>query len=292
MLVKDIVIEGASSVLYHYTSIQDALRIMSAGAFQLSSVTGNKSEEQYAPPGHPYFFSTTRTRVGDYHRYVGTGGVLFVLDGRWFGQRYKVKPIDYWDRSWLHSGGTRTREAEDRVFSKEATIPINGVQEIHVLLKEQEENRSPAARKLLIAGKTAGIATYLYTDESAWRLLNKEKSIDINQDTAVLKGQEPRRTTYPPRSYLEQWLELIYKKNRSELTDRADKLRHNLTLYGRWHPEEDQNLGVDLSNARKPNQGLERTHAVKIIDYMKKKGYKTTHDLKQALLDKWSSIEN
>lgn len=290
MLLTDIIVEGASSVLYHYTSIQAALRIMSAGAFQLSSVTGTPSEERYAPPGYPYFFSTTRTPGGDYHRYVGRGGVLFVLDGQWFGQRYKVRPIDYWDRSWLHSDGTRTRESEDRVFSKQETISIGGVREIHVLLKEQDEYRSPAARKLLIAGKTTGIATYLYTDERAWRLLDRKRSVGIDQGTAVLRGQEPQSTTYPDRSYLEQWLELIYKKSRKELTDRANKLRYNLIAYGSRYPTEDQGLAADLSNARKPNSGLHRTHAVKIINYMRSRGYKTTLELKQALVDKWLTL--
>jgi hypothetical protein len=290
MLVRDIVTEGASSVLYHYTSIQDALRIMASGAFQLSSITGNKSEEQYAPPGYPYFFSTTRTRTGDYHRYVGTGGVLFVLDGRWFNQRYPVKPVDYWERSWIHSDGTRTRESEDRVFSKQSTIPADGIREIHVLLKEQDENRSPAARKLLIAGKTAGIETHLYTNEKAWRLLDKRNSISITRDTEVLQGPEPQRITRPGRSYLEQWLELIYKKNRDELGDRAKKLRHDLIYYGSRYPKEDQNLGVDLSNGRKPSAGPDRVHAVKIIDYMRSNGYKTTADLKNAMVSKWSDL--
>ena len=288
MLVRDL-FEAASTVLYHYTSILDAKKILDTGVFELSSVVGNKSEESYAPPGHPYFFSTTRTRLGDYHRYVGSGGVLFVLDGNWFNDRYKARPIDYWERSWNHPDSGRTREAEDRIFSKKPTIPINGVKEIHVLMKEQHEWRSPAARQLLIAGKRAGIPTFFYTDERAWRLLNKQKTVQPTRDTPELKGHEPRRTNWPGRNYLDPWLELIYKKNKSELSKDGDKLRYNLLVYGSRYEDEDQNLGVDLSNARKPGN-QDRPQAIKIIDYMRKNGYKTTHELKKAMVDKWMAI--
>ena len=285
MLVRDL-LEAASKILYHYTSILDAKKILDTGVFELSSVTGNKSEESYAPPGFPYFFSTTRTRVGDYHRYVGSGGVLFVLDGNWFNDRYKARPIDYWERSWNYPESGRTREAEDRVFSREPTIPIDGVKEIHVLMKEQHEWRSPAARQLLIAGKRAGIPTFFYTDERAWRLLNKQKTTSPDRDTPELRGQEPQRTNRPSRNYLDPWLELIYKKNKSELSNYGEKLRYNLIVYGSRYEDEDQNLGVDLSNARKPGN-QDRPQAIKIIDYMRKNGYKTTLELKKAMVDKW-----
>ncbi len=269
MLVRDL-FEAASSVLYHYTSILDAKKILDTGVFELSSVVGNKSEENHAPPGHPYFFSTTRTRLGDYHRFVGSGGVLFVLDGQWFNQRYKAKPIDYWERSWNYPESGRSREAEDRIFSREPTIPIGGVQEIHVLMKEQHEWRSPAARKLLIAGKRAGILTFFYTDEKSWRLLNKQKTVRPDRNAPELKGHEPQRINRPSRDYLAPWLELIHKKNKTELSKDGEKLRYNLLMYGARYDNEDQNLGVDLSNARKPSSGDHST-AIKIIDYMQKK---------------------
>ena len=62
-VTEEIVAEGATSVLYHYTGTPNALRILQSGVFELSSVTGNRSEEQYAPKGYPYFFSTTRSRI-------------------------------------------------------------------------------------------------------------------------------------------------------------------------------------------------------------------------------------
>ena len=282
---EEILDEGATSILYHYTSTKHAYEILESGEFQLSSVTGTQAEKQYAPEGYDYFFSTTRTRTGDYHRYVGTSAVMFVLDGNWFSQRYPVKPIDYWERSWLHAPD-RTREAEDRVFSKEPSIPIDGVKQVHVLIKEQHEFRSPQVRKLLILAKKQGIPAYLYTDERAWRLLDTRRAVNPSESGDVLRGQEPTRVQRDPFDYLTPWLELMYKNSVAELSEKANKIRYNLIYYG----DSDQGLGTEMGNARKPgNEGYET--AIKINNIMRKNGFKTTLDLARAVKDKWKNIK-
>lgn len=283
MRANEFISEGASSVLYHYTSTQGAYNILSSGEFKLASVTGTKTEQQYAPEGYDYFLSTTRTRVGDYHKWVGSSAVMFVLDGNWFGQRYPVKPIDYWDRAWLHAPD-RTREAEDRVFSKSPSIPIGGVRQVHVLLTEQQEYRSPMTRKLLILAKKQGIEAFFYTDKKAWLLQDTRKAISPEEAKGVLSGQEPTKSHRDPLGYLSPWIELIHKNKKSQLSDKAVKLRYNLVYYGG-----DAGLANDMSNARKPgNDGYE--NAIKINDYMRQNRFKSLGDLVEALKRKWKDI--
>ena len=288
MRAQEFIAERATSVLFHYTGTSSALKILNSGQFELASTTGNRSEEQYAPPGYPYFLSLTRTTQGDYHRYVGIGGVMFKLDGDWFNSRYIVKPIDYWERAWLHSDGTRSRESEDRVFSQEPTIPITPVTEVHVLLKEQTENRSPQTRQIMITAKQKGIPVYFYTDEKAWRLLDKRKNIQPSQAKDVLKGQQGPGYSRKPTDFVKPWIELIEKDQEQHLSDRAKRQLKNLL----WYPDSigDQNIGVDLSNARKPDAG-DRASAVKLIKYMNSNGFKNTVELKNAIYDKWSKIK-
>lgn len=291
MRAKEFITEAATSVVYHYCGVGAAAKILTTGVFQLSSVTGNKSEEQYAPSGYPYFLSTTRSKVGDYHRYTGSSAVMFVLDGDWLNRRYKTKPVDYWDRSWQHSGGSRTSESEDRVFSKTSEMSIGGIKEVHVLLKEQDQNRSPEVRTVLITAKKLGISAYLYTDESAWRLQNKRRSVSPGAAAELLKGQQQRgyAPSRPPTMYLEPWLELIYKNNKSDLSPRAEKTRYDLIYYGSRYPNEDSGLGNDMTNARKPNS-TDYPTAVKINDYMRKNRIPNTVALKNSLVDKWEKI--
>lgn len=293
MKINEVLLESASSIVYHYTNTAAAARILTSGEFLLASSTGTQAEQGYAIPGYPYFLSTTRSKVGDYHnRYVGNSAVMFVLNGNWLNHNYKTKPIDYWDRSWLHSGGTRDRESEDRVYSRTPEIPANAnsILEVHVLINEQQEYRSPEVRTVLLSAKKQGIPAFLYTDEKSWKLQDKRKAVSPGQAKDLLKGQQPTRRSYrPSRNYLEDWLELIYKKNKTELTTSAAKKLRSLIVYGQGYRNEDDGLGVDLSNARKPGNA-DYPSAAKINDFMRRNNITTTVDLKNYLVDKWKDL--
>ena len=293
MRAAEFLTEAASAIVYHYTNTAAAAKILTSGEFLLASSTGTQAEKDYELPGYPYFLSTTRTRVGDYHnRYVGNSAVMFVLNGTWLNNNYKTRPIDYWNRSWLHSDGTRSREAEDRVYSRTPEIPANAesILEVHVLLKEQQENRSPEVRTVLLSAKKQGIPAFLYTDETAWKLQDKRKAVSPAAAAELLKGPQPSRASYrPSRNYLEDWLELIYKKNKAELTPSAAKKLRSLIVYGQGYRNEDDGLGVDLSNARKPGSN-DYPSAAKINQFMRQNNIKTTVDLKNYLVDKWKDL--
>jgi hypothetical protein len=276
MRAGEFITEAVTDTVYHYTSTHNAARIFNDGVFKLSSVSGNPSEASYAPAGYPYFFSTSRSRVGDYHRYVGTGGVMFVLDGRWFNSRYPAKPIDYWDRSWQHAPD-RTRETEDRIFSKDPTIPIDGVVAVHVLLAEKDESRSPLTRFILLSAKKRGIKTYLYTNETAWRLQDTRQAVDIGKTGDLLKGTARTDRFDRPvrgvaarrggdlygRSSLLDWIELLKKTPGIALSKTADKLRYNMQYYG----DTSGVLANDMFNAKKPSSS-EYDLANQLVKYM------------------------
>jgi hypothetical protein len=282
--------EGATDVLYHYTGIRPALKVLQSGMFELSRSTGNKSEENYAPAGYDYFFSTTRSKTGDYHRMVGNGAVMFVLDGQWFGQRYKVKPIDYWDRSWLQTHD-RTREAEDRVFSKTPAIPIGGVRAIHAFINEHNEWRSPELRTMLLQAKKLGLPIFMYNNEEAWRLQDTRKALTVQQMAPLLKGVMPVAHQYRPSTdYIKPWLELIHKKSKADLSPEGEKLRYNLVYYGSRYENEDSGLGNALANERKPgNTGYDS--ATKLIQAMRQSKLNSPLALKNALCQKWENIK-
>ena len=289
MRANEFLSESATSIVYHYTSTNSAARVFKDGEFRLSSTSGNRSEEQYAPKGYPYFLSTTRSKVGDYHRYAGSSAVMFVLDGNWLTQRYPVKPIDYWDRSWIHSPD-RTRESEDRVFSKSPGIPIDPITEVHVLLKDQSDFRSPLTRYIMIESKKRGIPTYLYIDENDWRLQNKRKAVSVSAAANVLKGQQQSNRFQRPtrgvngygRSSILNWIELIKKQPGQPLSKDADKLRYNLQYYG----DMGNQLANDLANARKPDSN-EYALAVKVNAYLNKAGVQLK-DLPGLIKKKWA----
>ena len=276
--------ESLSRVAYHYTNVAAAATILQSGEFQLSSVLGSV-EQQYAPKGKLYFLSTTRTRHGGYHTVVGSSAALFVLDGNWFNNHYVSRPVDYWENRDPAKVSHRPHEAEDRVFSRDPSMPIDGVSAVHILVKPDSEH-GVWARKSLIAAKRRGIPAYFYEDETAWRNLNTSKAVPIS-DRPTLRGQEKYRWGYDRKAYLQPWLELITATDQKQLSKAADKLRYSLSYnYDRRNAA--QGLGNDLSNARKPNSGADREVAVKIIRFMQQNRLNTLAELVDFLAKKWT----
>lgn len=288
MQIKEIIVESLSRVAFHYTRLPSALKILTTGQFELSNVLGS-AEQQYAPKGQFYFLSTTRTRHGGYHDFLGEDAVLFVLDGDWFNRHYRSKSIDYWlnrDPSKEHH---RQHEAEDRVFSRDPTIPIEGVTALHVYVNSAAEEQTRArARQVLIAAKKQAIPVYLYNDKIAWKNFDTRQQGNIS----ALKGKDMAKGyATGRRGYLLPWIELIRANNQSQLSKTADKIRYNL-MYTYNRDNAAQILNTDLSNARKPNSGPDRQNAVKIIDYMKKNNLRTVNELVNFLSNKWQSNQS
>lgn len=278
-------IESVSSIVYHYTTVPNALNILTTGHFHLSSTIGSV-EQQYAPEGSPFFLSTTRTRRGGYHDIIGSSAVLFVLDGTWFNRRYKGAPVDYWlNRSptELHH---RSHEAEDRIFSPKPTIPIDGVMGIHIYVSpDADEPIKARARKLMIQAKLQGIQAFLYNDKSAWRQLDTRKKGQLNS----LKGQESSRSyTSRHKGYLIPWVELLHSDSQTQLSKRANEIRYGLKYY--YDKQQiARGLGNDFSNARKPDSGPDRRHALTIIKFMQDNKLKNLNDFVNYLADKWEN---
>ena len=290
MFLTELLAESLSRVAYHYTSTLPALKILKSGNFELSSALGSV-EQQYMPTGRPYFMSTTRTKTGGYHQGGMRRGVLFVLDGNWFNQHYKSGPIDYWGN---RGTSLRPSEAEDRVYSAEPTIPIGGVASVHVFFDAENEDDAKQrahdqsiVREILIAAKTRGIPAFYYTDKSAWLALDTRRVADVRQLTG---RREP--SWYRPmrrRSYMENWIELMNAKAQNQLSKDADKTRYNLN-YDYDRDEAARALAVDMSNARKPDAGQEREHAVKIIRYMQQHRLNTIRNFVDHIAAKWKAI--
>ena len=60
-------------------------------------------------------------------------------------------------------------------------------------------------------------------------------------------------------------------------------------VYGQGYRNEDDGLGVDLSNARKPGNA-DYPSAAKINTFMRQNQLATTVDLKNYLVDKWKDL--
>ena len=287
MRIAEFITESLSRIAYHYTNILAARQILNSGQFELSSGLGSV-EQQYMPRGKYYFLSTTRTRTGGYHDIIGSSAVLFVLDGDWFNSHYKTRPVDYWLNRSPDQQHHRAHEAEDRVFSSEPTIPIDGVTAVHIYVSSDAEPQIKAlARQTLIAAKRRDIPTFFYQDKKSWRLLDTRRTT-----SGVLPGQDLRKghVSSRRRGYMTPWIELLKAKSKGQLSKDADKLRYSLQ-YSYDLSEAARGLANDLSNSRKPDSGPDRKNAITIIQYMRKNGFTTVLEFVNSLAAKWKEIK-
>lgn len=294
MRINEIVTESLSRIAFHYASTSTALQILQSGQFKLSSAIGSV-EEQYAPKGYPYFLSTTRTMTGGYHNTVHSGGgAMFVLDGNWFNNHYISRPIDYWENRDPTKSYGRSSEAEDRVYSKTNTIPLNGVRELHVMYDMSNYKPSLDAdnlvriKRLVLLAHEQGITPYLYNNESAWRRLNKAKSVDLSTLSDVADADSEQKPPYRSRrNYLEPWQELIKFGKKEDLSKAAQDILYNLN-YTYRRKDAISGLKTDFSNYRKPSSGL-YDEVVWIIAFMRKMRLHTIEDLVNYIVKKWEN---
>lgn len=290
---EDIINEGATDILYHYTSLQTLDKILKSNKLKLTADIGSDVENAKGKKGYPFFLSTTRSKVGDYHKYVGRNAVMLVLDGQYYSQRYPVKPIDYWDRMWQaslespHPYNWRTRESEDRIFSKTPSIPIDGIKAAHILIDSKKFDAGYILRRVILDSKKRNIDIYVYDNENAWRLQNTRKSLGWDDIKNIIRGVEPngyyRRST-KQSAWLYPWLELIYKKDEGTLTKKAKDLLYKLSYYGYEQPKL---LANDLFNTKMPSRdGYDVAN--KVIEFMRKNKMQTPTDLVNFVMKKWN----
>lgn len=296
MRATEFINESLTGEVFHYTHLRPAIQILKTGKFELSSVAGS-IEAEHTPKGYDYFLSTTRTLTGGYHNTIGASAVMFNLDGNYYNQRYKSKPVDYWgDRNNTYG---RNSEAEDRIFSKTPTIPAAGITSVHVYMQPMDEKERknwgsglPAwARQILILAKTKGIPAYLYNDETAWRRQDPKGHVKIAKDVETLQGAERiGRNSGGGKKWLSPWVELIHATKTSQLNKDAARKRYDLVYSYSKADKNSGNIGNDLSNARKPDSA-DRGTAKRIFDYMRKNHLQTPGDFAAAMQDKWKAID-
>jgi putative chitinase len=309
MKTHDILNESLSAIVYHYTSLHSAVSILSTGKFELSSVAGSV-EEQYSPPGYPYFMSTTRTKFGAYHERVSNGAVMFDLDGRYYNSRYPAAPVDYWSNpKWSQrdtSVSLRASEAEDRIFSKTPTIPIDGTTSIHVYVEpmdsDKREKWAPSipsvARKVLLLAKKRGIPVYLYEDDKMWRRQDPRGRVTIGKRDSLsgpdlYKGPVPktRRAKFRTHSF-SPWLELINLNDTKKLGKKAGDIAYSIGYGSPYNIESTAHtLKNDFHNARKPSSGNDREGAIKVLDWMGKNKVTSVSDFVNKMAQKWGDIK-
>lgn len=206
--------EATSDVLYHYANgIEVGVKVLKDNRFLASGGFTKDVEVQFGK-GKLYYFSTARTPVnaytGDYPQ-----GVIFRLDGRKLGQKYKSVPIDYYgskERSSKKAAAIKGEEgeyasegfeSEDRVLLNEPYVENaeDYIEEMHVAIPLYQEmfgggkkNLEPvrsiqafsleAAKEISELAKAKGIPVFYHISKLTWPQVEvgKKKALTSYED--------------------------------------------------------------------------------------------------------------
>lgn len=290
---------SASAILYHITASGNAANILKTNEFQLKPNEGTESETELSQSA--YYLSTTRSRIGAYViNSIHKRSVIFILDGHKLAQRYKIKPVDYWQSGFDKYATTETRtrndETEDRVLSPKPKIPAaTYIQEVHAM----NDDLSSVIKKYCLYRK---IPVYFYESSKDLMLLDKRKAVVVTLQRDKLNG--PNDFKYP-RKYqeiqykerrlnsLRPWIELFYlpTHKKSSLSKPASSNLNRLRYHIGYGPKSEavSSLNVDMHNAKSTPYGNingQRESLDKVIAILRKNKWNTTKFI-DYLYEKW-----
>lgn len=305
--------EGSSDILYHFTYTGSLLNILKTNEFNLTSAIGSTSDYSVNNKRF-YYFSTTRSKSSGYIK----GDVKIVLDGRKIKENNKIIPVDYWqwsknrsdwdsDSSYINA--LKSSEQEDRIVSDKAIIPnaIKYIIEIHINVNQV----SNSLKEVIEICKNNNIKVYLYDNKE--NFLNQTKAINnIDFSNIIDDGYEG----YEERDYFDYDIAslLVYNDidNYNKITkhlDDVDKIKklddilkertyNNFRVGAFYFNDGISTINSSLKNIRyKPNKeakyliilltkDFKKYGVTNIKDYLLKKqfkGKKTLNEYKKEL---------
>jgi len=279
--------EMLTDLVFHFTSLRNGLKILENGRFNLTPSIGTGAEDILKSGDRVYSISFARSRTADYTvQNAYSQGVVFNINGDYFNKNFRSRAVDYWERFWAKTD--RTSEMEDRLFSFKPFIkfdPTKAFSEIHILSTQLKETEPHYVVRFMKEAKKQNIPVFVYNDKKAFVLQDKRKSLSLQEIKSLITDpMEPSKYSRPKRDYFDKYIELMMKKDRSELSKDA---RKKLWYMGGSMYNEDmtRSLSADIHNLKKDEIYQDQIYT--IVKYMKKNKLKTIRSLIDHLSDKW-----
>ena len=288
MKLQDILNEGISKILYHYTDTSKLLTICKNNEFRLTGGMGVDADDEHAPKDKNYYLSTARTKHARYTVVSSrANSVVIVLDGNRLAHNYSGKPIDYWGEGMRKYEKGRYEE-EDRIFSKTPTIPNakKYIKSVHVLVedKDKESYATRTNRRLFLCLKQSGIEFHVYDNKESFLLQDPRKRLKLSELNLKTTSKERKPYTssgnYDAKKLM-GLIELYHKREPDELSKETKKF-----LYGiRFSPA--ASITDSIKNALSSIRKDDNPAYSKFYKVFKDSGRGTLLEFIDHILDKW-----
>lgn len=189
---------GMSAIVYHATSFPAAFSILKNSELIGTFARASESESRITfGKGTYYYVSMTRTRASGYIRTYADKNVIFEIDGKKLGQKYKAAPVNYWLNNGVHS--PNSDEQEDRVMLKENSIKNfkQYIKKVYIIW-DRSERRANWSHGLANQLKKLGVPIIVYEKYTDFVVNNEKKSITFNALLKEIKLNKDSQHTIKP----------------------------------------------------------------------------------------------
>lgn len=195
-----LLMEGASPVLFHHTYIRNLAQILDSDKFQLTfSLSGRP--DRGGVQEDAFYMSFSRIRWSGYNYNSGVGSAIIEVDGTKLNRNYKVKPVDYWQYAFgMSHGHPGSDEQEDRLVYKKSSIPATQyIRSVSILIEKMDKNSEFVVFKC----KELDIPCYVYNDRRAFKLGDRRKVVEVGN---LVGGEFDRGSNYDPHRFMKNFI--------------------------------------------------------------------------------------
>lgn len=287
--VGELITERASSKIYHFTSIRNALKIAEEDTIYLQCSLGSYGDMSYSYK-KPYYLSTTRTRYQSfgYSRSFSDNSVRIELDGDKLNQMFNAKPFNYWGdigkRYYYNNYKTGLNkdnqehvrdEAEDRLYSSHSSIQgahqvIKRIDVILTDLSENNFNNYINTRNLLLSKFAQRIYVYDNLKDFNYQTDNTINNEIIEDIDNFGKGTLNRyHEIYPSNAVINVVLAAILSGESDNPQRDSAKLlkKYNLESYIKGGILKNKNIYLEFPYTNYPNLANELSHTIANISH-------------------------
>lgn len=189
--VATTLLEGLSNLVYHFTNIQNILKIIEQDKLIASGAMANVADGGSQNRNKHFYISFQRTRSAQigYAGNTGGGGSCIEFDGQALNSKYKGTAIDYWQRGkdpkvngLGKSGVMSSNELEDRLVLDTPYVPNarRYIKSIHVTVHTEGSGRE-YYDKIDKYCKRLDIPVYFYATSEDFRNGFKQRAVPLEQ---------------------------------------------------------------------------------------------------------------
>jgi len=182
-ILENIINEGASDILYHFMQTVYALDVLKKDKLNMIAAMGDDADYD-KNRNKFYYFSTTRSKSSGWKG----GNTKLVLDGRKLTQRYKIIPVDYFNKykgaqqnNRAYIDAIDSLEQEDRIITDNPFIPNakSYIKEVHIFVDNESEYQKKIVKSIVLECEKSNIPIFLYNTKD--NFLNQRNPINYSE---------------------------------------------------------------------------------------------------------------